>query len=68
MRVYESTPVVWRKSSRSFAGNECVEVATQGAVVWLRDSKLAPDAPMLLTPAATWRGFVAEVKNRRFDH
>jgi hypothetical protein len=67
MAVYRNSPVVWRKSSRSFAANECVEVAARGAMVWLRDSKLADDAPMLLSPAHLWRGFVAGVKNRRFD-
>ena len=69
MRKHEHTPVVWRKSSRSFAGNECVEVAFAGdGRVWVRDSKLEAEAPVMSSTLHAWRDLIAEVKSQRFDH
>lgn len=72
MRTYENTPVVWRKSSRSFAGNECVEVALAHAPgedrVLLRDSKLDDAAPLLQSSLPMWRGLIAGVKSQRYSH
>ena len=73
MCTREHTPMVWRKSSRSFGGTECVEVAAAGYAaddhrVLLRDSKLDSTAPVLRSSTESWRGFIADIKGRRFDH
>lgn len=56
---------VWRKAARSFANNECVEVARlSGSTVGLRDSKLSsrPDCPVLEADTEGWAGFTAQLK------
>jgi hypothetical protein len=52
----------WRKSTRSVAAGECVEVAFLPEAVAVRDSK-DPDGPMLRVDARTWREFVAFLRN-----
>lgn len=63
------TPIAdaWRKSSYSNGeGAECVEVADGlPDLVGVRDSK-NPTGPALLFPAASWRAFIAAVKQDRF--
>ncbi len=56
------TPVAWRKSSRSGDnGGVCVEVATVGPAVAVRDSK-HPDGPLLAFAPGTWKAFTAQLK------
>ncbi|MFH8379615.1 DUF397 domain-containing protein [Kitasatospora sp. NPDC018058] len=58
--------LVWRKSSYSGQGGDCVEVAD--GVIGLapvRDSK-DPDGPALLFAADAWASFVAGVKSGEF--
>ena len=63
----EATPRRWRKSKRSAADSDCVEVAEDGgASVFVRDSK-DPDGPMLAFDRDTWLAFLADVKRGRFD-
>jgi hypothetical protein len=61
------THAVWRKSSRSGAGNECVEIAELadgGRAV--RDSK-NPTGPVLRFTSAEWVAFTAGVRDGEFD-
>jgi Domain of unknown function (DUF397) len=59
------TSAEWRKSSRSSGnGDQCVEVARNlPGVVAVRDSK-DPAGPALAFTPATWRAFVAGLKER----
>jgi hypothetical protein len=58
---------VWRKSTRSSADNECVEVARNLTdVVAVRDSK-DPDGPKLIFSRSKWNEFTARVKNGGLD-
>lgn len=53
----------WRRSSRSYGGGNCVEVATQfGARVAIRDSKNRQGAVLGFTPAQ-WNDFIAGVRS-----
>jgi Domain of unknown function (DUF397) len=61
--------VVWRKSSRSTAGNQCVEVGrldTSGGLHAIRDSK-APGRGYVTVGSAGWKAFMAKVKRGDFD-
>ncbi|MGS2618284.1 DUF397 domain-containing protein [Micromonospora sp. LZ34] len=56
------TGAVWRKSSRSNNGGNCVEVADNVPdIVGLRDSK-DPTGPVLRFAPRAWSSFVASVK------
>jgi hypothetical protein len=60
------TGAMWRKSSRSGAGNDCVElvVARIGAAV--RDSK-NPEAGHVAFVGTGWDAFLGAVKEGRLD-
>jgi Domain of unknown function (DUF397). len=62
---------VWRKSTRSGNGGNCVEVAdnlaAEHGVVLVRDSK-NPTGPALRFTATEWAAFVSGVKTGGFDH
>jgi hypothetical protein len=60
------TRVIWRKSSHSGGGNQCVEVAKVGAAVAIRDSK-NPGGGHLVIGAAEWQAFLDRAKQGRFD-
>jgi hypothetical protein len=58
---------VWRKATRSGAtGDNCIEVATAGDRVLVRDSK-HPDGGALRLDAAAFRAFLAEAQGGAFD-
>ncbi|MGW0047691.1 DUF397 domain-containing protein [Nocardia cyriacigeorgica] len=58
---------LWRKSTRSSATKDCVEVAFVGAGrVGVRDSK-NPTGPALIFAPAAWDDFTAAVSGGAFD-
>ena len=59
----EHPAVVWRKSSRSASKANCVEVAADGPVVAVRDSK-SPGTGLLVFPARHWARFLASLRRR----
>lgn len=58
----EISHALWRKSSHSGSGQECVEAALNlPEVVAVRDSK-DPAGPALTVSHAQWRAFTARLK------
>ena len=66
----DMTGAVWRKSTRSGNGGNCVEVATNrvaaAGIVAVRDSK-DPTGPALTFTAAEWCAFIGGTQAREFD-
>lgn len=66
----DPTRAVWRKSTRSNNGGNCVEVAdnllADQSVVFIRDSK-HPAGPVLAFTPRTWKTFVTSAKAGTFD-
>ena len=62
MVALDLSTAVWRRSSRSSATANCVEMAAAGPAVGVRDSK-DPDGPVLMLPATSWTHFVAAIKS-----
>jgi hypothetical protein len=58
------TGAAWRKSSRSGAGNDCVELVVAGIGAAVRDSK-QPAAGHLVFEENGWDAFLGVVKEGR---
>ncbi|MFH8684637.1 DUF397 domain-containing protein [Streptomyces lydicus] len=57
---------LWRKSSYSTNGGECIEIADgMPGLVPVRDSK-DPQGPALFIPAGAWRTFITAVRSATF--
>jgi hypothetical protein len=61
MHEFDLTHAQWRKSSRSSGNGQCVEAASLGPSVAVRDSK-NPDGPKLIFPSPAWAGLISKVK------
>ena len=61
MTVSDLGSAMWRKSSRSGAGNDCVELVVGRSGAAVRDSKNA-DAGHLVFEGARWHAFLGVVK------
>jgi Domain of unknown function (DUF397) len=59
------TEGAWRKSTHS-VGNGCVEVASFGDHIGVRDSK-DRNGPSLLFAPEEWQAFVNEARRGKFD-
>ncbi|WP_189058565.1 DUF397 domain-containing protein [Longimycelium tulufanense] len=59
-------PGLWRKSSHSQSGGECVEVANLCPATAVRDSKEST-GPVLLLSRSAWSSFVSSLKSGRLD-
>jgi uncharacterized protein DUF397 len=62
MTVSEPAGAVWRKSSHSGAGNDCVEIALVDTGAAVRDSK-NPQGPRLRFDGNKWAGFLAAARH-----
>lgn len=60
------TSVLWRRSSLSGSGNNCVEVAPVSGLMAVRDSK-DPGGAALVFSAGDWAVFLGRVKTGDFD-
>lgn len=57
----------WRKSSFSSTNGSCVELATDGATVFVRDTK-DRDAGTLALTAESWRELLDAARSGELDH
>jgi hypothetical protein len=63
MSVSELNVGVWRKSSHSGGGNDCVEIARFDSGTAVRDSK-NPEGPRLSFGPETWGAFLDSATGR----
>jgi len=64
--VIDLSGAQWRKSSRSGAQNDCVELVVRAAGTAVRDSK-NPEAGHVSFATGDWGAFLGTVKEGRLD-
>ncbi len=57
----------WRKSSHSYAGNNCVEAAQDGGTYAVRDSKNPAPGRHLTFSGNDWGTFITAIKHGAYD-
>jgi len=62
----EARAANWRKANRSIGNGACVEAASGGGRVLVRDSVNPSGAVIAYAPKA-WRGFINSAKTGSFD-
>ena len=62
----DPSPAIWRKSRRTQANGQCVELADLSDRVAVRDSK-DPSGPVLLFGSAGWGTFLGSIKRGELD-
>ena len=65
MATVDSEQMSWLRST-TCADNACVEVASSGAHVYLRDGK-SPDSGLLRVARSDWEAFRSRVRLGHFD-
>lgn len=64
---HDLTGAAWRKSTRSGANGQCVEVALNlPGIVAVRHSK-HPEAEVIIYTATEWEAFIGGAKDGEFD-
>ena len=66
MTEIDLSRAVWRKSTKSSANSQCLEVAVLKGATAIRDSK-DPTGPALTFTPAKWAAFTAGVQAGQFD-
>lgn len=66
-RTIDLAGASWRKSTQSGSGNACVEIAAIQAALVVRDSKKPDDGVLVFAPAS-WKSFIAQVKEGHLDN
>jgi hypothetical protein len=64
--VEEPEALSWRKTRYSIANGDCVEVATAGGSVAVRDSK-NPAGPVIKYAPGAWQIFLAATRHGNYD-
>lgn len=67
MTVSDLAGAVWRKSSRSGGGNDCVELVVAGSGAAVRDSKNTATGHLAFA-ASRWHAFLGVIKEGRLDN
>jgi Domain of unknown function (DUF397) len=65
--VEEPAALAWRKTRYSIANGDCVEVASTGGSIAVRDSK-NPAGPVVRYAPGTWQTFLAATRRGDYDH
>jgi hypothetical protein len=59
--------ITWQKSSHSGQQGDCVEVASAGTGILVRDSKDA-DGPVLSFSLSIWNAFLSDIRTGHLGH